>query len=46
MTFKEKAKNYDNESREKRSQIIAEKILNIVGDKQNSMMWNMTVQLD
>ncbi len=38
MTFKEKAKNYDNESREKRSQIIAEKILNIVGDKQNSMM--------
>ena len=37
MSFKEKAKNYDNKSREKRSQIIAEKIVEIVNDTQNSV---------
>lgn len=35
MTFKEKAKGYDNNSREKRSQIIAEKIISIIEDAQS-----------
>lgn len=36
MSFKEKAKNWDNDSRKKRSQIIAEKVIEIVGNRQNS----------